>query len=88
MTGFVKFSAGLRWPVHQHLGQEYMLVLSGGFRQDDGLEVHAGTLHPMPEGSQHGFTIFDDEPCISAILVWGGVDFKEGDDIVIPDYRK
>jgi putative transcriptional regulator len=73
--GFVKMNASLNWPEHRHLGREYMLVLAGGFRQDDGTEVHAGQLHVMHEGTQHAFTIFDDEPCISAAVVFGGVEF-------------
>lgn len=76
-TGFVKIAAGVRWPVHRHLGQEHMLVLDGGFRQDDGAEVHAGELLVKEEDSVHGFTIFDDEPCISAVVLRGGVSFEE-----------
>jgi putative transcriptional regulator len=75
MIGFVKVAASVEWPPHKHLGTEYMLVLSGGFRQDDGVEVHAGQLHVMREGTAHGFTIFPDEPCIAAAVVFGGIEF-------------
>jgi putative transcriptional regulator len=75
--GFVKMGAAVRWPAHRHLGHESMLVLDGGFRQDDGLEVHAGQVHVMEEGSAHGFTIFDDEACITAVVVFGGVRFDD-----------
>jgi hypothetical protein len=54
-----------------------MLVLAGGYRQDDGVEVHAGQLHVMEEGTRHAFTIFDDEPCIAAAVVRGGVEFDD-----------
>jgi hypothetical protein len=54
-----------------------MLVLEGGFRQHDGVEVHPGDLHVMEEGSAHGFTIFEDETCISAAVVFGGVSFDD-----------
>ena len=40
-------------------------------------EVHAGDLHVMVEGTRHGFTIFDDETCVSAAVVWGGVQFED-----------
>jgi len=73
--GFVKMGPSIQWPAHKHLGREYMLVLEGGFRQDDGVEVHPGDLHVMEEGSSHGFTIFDDETCISAAVIFGGVEF-------------
>jgi putative transcriptional regulator len=74
--GFVKVEPNVEWPAHEHLGTEYMLVLSGGFRQDDGVEVHAGQVHVMQKGSVHGFTIFPDEPCIAAAVVFGGIEFK------------
>jgi len=75
--GFVKMGPSVRWPVHKHLGREHMLVLEGGFRQDDGVEVHPGQVHIMEEGTSHGFTIFDDETCVSAAVVVGGVEFED-----------
>lgn len=75
--GFVKMGPGVKWPAHRHLGRESMLVLEGGFRQNDGIEVHPGDLHVMEEGSAHAFTVFDDETCISAAVVFGGVSFDE-----------
>jgi putative transcriptional regulator len=75
--GFVKVGPGVTWPAHRHLGREYMLVLEGGFRQHDGVEVHPGQLHVMEEGSAHDFTIFDDETCISAAVIYGGVTFED-----------
>ncbi len=75
--GLVKMGPSVRWPAHRHLGREYMLVLEGGFRQHDGVEVHPGDLHVMEEGSAHGFTIFEDEACIAAAVVFGGVAFDD-----------
>jgi putative transcriptional regulator len=75
--GFVKMGPSVVWPTHRHLGRELMLVLDGGFKQHDGFEVHAGDVQIMEEGSAHGFTIFDDEACISAAVVFGGVAFED-----------
>jgi anti-sigma factor ChrR (cupin superfamily) len=75
--GFVKMGPSVVWPAHRHLGTEHMLVLEGGFKQHDGFEVHAGDVQVMEEGSAHGFTIFDDEACISAAVVFGGVAFDD-----------
>jgi hypothetical protein len=75
--GFVKMNPRLQWPRHTHLGTELMLVLQGGFRQHDGVEVHAGQTHVMTDGSSHAFTIFDDEPCVSAAVIHGDVRFDE-----------
>jgi hypothetical protein len=73
--GFVKMGPSVKWPAHKHLGREAMLVLEGGFKEDGGVEVHAGDLHVMEEGTSHGFTIFDDEPCISAAVIYNGAEF-------------
>jgi anti-sigma factor ChrR (cupin superfamily) len=76
--GFVKMAPSVSWPRHTHLGTEHMLVLAGGFKQtDDGHEVHPGMTHTMTEGSTHGFVVFEDEGCISAAVVWGGVKFDD-----------
>ncbi|MGZ3429450.1 MAG: cupin domain-containing protein [Polyangia bacterium] len=75
--GFVKVGPRVQWPAHRHLGREYMLVLEGGFQQDDGFEVHPGDVHVMEEGSSHAFTILDDETCIAAAVVFGGVAFAD-----------
>jgi hypothetical protein len=75
--GFVKMGPSITWPAHRHLGREQMLVLEGGFRQHDGVEVHPGDLHVMEEGSAHGFTVFDDETCISAAVIFGGIAFDD-----------
>jgi putative transcriptional regulator len=75
--GFVKMGPSVQWPAHRHLGRELMLVLEGGFKQHDGFEVHPGDLHVMDEGSAHGFVIFDDETCISAVVVFGGIAFDD-----------
>lgn len=76
-VGFVKMGKSVRWPMHRHVGVEEMLVLDGGFRQDDGVEVHPGDLHVMPDGSRHRFDIFDDEDCVSAVVIRGGVEFEK-----------
>ena len=33
--GFVKMGPSVKWPAHKHLGREFMLVLEGGFKEDD-----------------------------------------------------
>ena len=75
--GFVKMGASVRWPPHRHLGREFMMVLEGGFRQHDGVEVHAGDVHVMEEGSVHDFTIFGDEHCLAAAVLFGGIAFDD-----------
>jgi anti-sigma factor ChrR (cupin superfamily) len=83
LTAFVRMDAGAQWPFHKHLGREVMLVIGGGFREPDGTEVHAGDEHVMLEGSGHSFVIFDDEPCVSAVVLWGGAEFDGGVKITV-----
>jgi putative transcriptional regulator len=71
----VKLDPGVQWPAHRHLGQELMLVLEGGYRESDGHEVHPGDVRVMAEGTAHGFTAFPHEGCLSAAIVYNGVEF-------------
>jgi quercetin dioxygenase-like cupin family protein len=70
-TLFVRFRPGIRFPHHRHTGIERVLVLEGGYVNDDGTEYRAGDLHEMQAGTQHSFTVMKHEPCIFASVVTG-----------------
>ena len=66
LCAFVKMGAGVDWPAHSHLGTR---VHARPRRRLPATTMAsrsiAGDLHVMEEGTAHGFTIFDDEPCIA-----------------------
>jgi quercetin dioxygenase-like cupin family protein len=51
-AALIRFQPGSRVPLHEHLGFEHILVLSGSQTDEAGLTV-AGTLIVNPPGSRH-----------------------------------
>jgi putative transcriptional regulator len=76
IAGFVRVRAGQRFPMHKHLGAEHVIVLQGGFRDQDGTDYHAGDDSRMPAGSSHDFHAHDGEDLIYLAVVAGGVEFE------------
>jgi quercetin dioxygenase-like cupin family protein len=70
-TLVVRFEPGTRFPHHDHTGLERVLVLEGGYTNDDGVEYRAGDLHEMDAGTGHSFSVAEDELCIFASVVTG-----------------
>jgi putative transcriptional regulator len=77
-AGLVRFPAGLHWPMHRHLGEERMLILSGGFRDDAGRTWGPGDELVMTPGSMHALDIVGDRPCVSAVTLFEGLEMPPG----------
>lgn len=60
------FAPGLTFPEHRHRGHESVLLLEGSYTDRTGHVFRSGDLHEMGEGSEHGFVVASDEPCIAA----------------------
>ncbi len=72
--GWLQPNAG--FPAHAHGESETTLVLEGGFAEDGtGEEVWRGDELFKGEGSAHSFRVIGDGPCVSAVLVTGGLTF-------------
>lgn len=67
---FVRFSAGVRFPQHQHVGLERVLVLEGSYTDSNGLLHRAGELRDWPSNTAHSFRV-GPETCIFASVVFG-----------------
>lgn len=67
----LKFSPGLRFPRHRHLGLEHVLVLEGSYTDSDGHEVGPGDLQVMEAGSEHGLRVHQEQPCVAALVQFG-----------------
>lgn len=67
----VRLEAGSRFPKHRHDGNEHVLVLTGGLREDSGARQHAGELTKHQSGSAHAFVALPGEPCVAAVLSGG-----------------
>jgi quercetin dioxygenase-like cupin family protein len=74
-NGLVRLQAGARFPTHRHLGTERVLVLEGGYRDEQSGRVYGpGDLHEMPEGSSHAYSALPDHDLLFAVSVVTGVD--------------
>jgi len=66
---------GFQVPRHSHSGQEWTLILSGGYKAGAN-QYSAGDLHQEDEHSEHDLRIDDDGPCISLVADEGRLKFS------------
>jgi len=74
-VGFVHLKAGDPFPYHVHLGDEAVLILQGGLKNDDGRIYRAGDLIFDKANSAHQFEALPGEDLYYAVVVQNGVDF-------------
>lgn len=67
----LRFDPGFRFPVHQHRGDEEVLVLEGSYTDSHGNTVVAGDVQRMVAGSEHALMVSPAEPCVAAIVQRG-----------------
>lgn len=63
-----RFAAGMKFPLHRHLGNEDVLILEGSYTDSSGTVYRSGDVHHMDGGTAHTFTIAPDEPCVAAAV--------------------
>ena len=87
MTVLIRMEPGRGYPAHRHVGAEDVLVLSGGYRDDDGLELAAGDFHRYPAGSVHAPVALGDaeqpegpenRACVLFAVAHGGTELVAG----------
>jgi len=64
----LKAKGGMRMPEHTHQGEEWALILSGGYSVD-GKTYRRGDLHFENEESSHSPAICEGEDCICLIMI-------------------
>lgn len=83
ITGFVRLDPGTPFPHHEHLGDEYVLVLQGELLDSDGSRYPAGALSALPPDTEHEIRAVGPIPCVYLAVVFGGV--RVGDTVFSPD---
>lgn len=68
ITALVRVEPGATFPFHPHLGPETVMVLEGGFRDSQGVEVWRGEVQKMPGNTEHEFVAFDGVGCLCAAV--------------------
>jgi len=70
MTVLVRLEPGAQLPMHTHASREQVLVLEGGYRDDQtGVEFWRGAVDVRDEGTSHSFTAVEGPACICASVV-------------------
>lgn len=76
-NGLVRIAAGARFPLHRHLGTERVLVLEGGYRDEQSGRIYLpGDLHEMPTDSQHSYVALPERELLTAVSLVAGVDVE------------
>ena len=67
----VRFTPGMRFPRHRHPGDEVLFVLEGSYVDSSGRTIGPGDVHAMSAGTEHGFRVSREEPCLAASVQRG-----------------
>jgi mannose-6-phosphate isomerase-like protein (cupin superfamily) len=73
ITGFIRMPPDSTFPLHEHVGDEVVLVLRGSFRDSRGQTVGQGEIATSPAGSAHAFTVESGPELLYLVVVQGGV---------------
>ncbi len=68
-TGFVRLKKGMPFPRHRHVGPERVLVLEGGYFDNDQRWYGPGDLHVMEDGTEHSLQIGDEQDLLLAVIL-------------------
>ncbi|MBL8919341.1 MAG: cupin domain-containing protein [Myxococcaceae bacterium] len=70
LTVVVRLEPGAQLPMHTHAAREQVLVLEGGYRDDQsGREFWRGEVDVREQGTSHSFTAVEGPACICASVV-------------------
>lgn len=80
IVGFIRLEPGTVFPPHEHLGEERVLILQGGYQDEDGTVYKSGDLVVGAAGDSHFFTALEGADLIYLVVVQEGV--KIGDQVI------
>jgi putative transcriptional regulator len=70
LTVVVRLEPGAQLPLHTHASREQVLVLEGGYRDDQsGVEFWRGDVDVREAGTSHSFTAVEGPACLCASIV-------------------
>ena len=75
-AGFVRVQGGTRFPRHEHLGEERVLVLQGHCRDESGAISAPGDEVVMAPHTAHYFDVLDGPDFVYLVVLEGGVKFE------------
>lgn len=75
VVGFVRVDPGVTFPYHRHLGDERVVILQGGLRDEDGSVARRGDIVDKPGETAHSFVAIGDVPLVYLVVLQKGVEF-------------
>ena len=75
--GLIHLRANTKVGQHKHLGDEYMFILEGSVKTDDGVTYTAGEIVKGPSGTQHSLVAGSEGDCVFAVIAMHGVEFLD-----------
>ena len=73
LRGFVRVRAGTEFPVHEHLGEESVMIMQGYYADAvSGAVFGPGDTPVHPRDSSHGFRVLADGPDLLGLVVAHG----------------
>ena len=73
-TGFVRLKKGMPFPRHRHAGTESVLILEGGYHDDERRWYGPGDLHIMSESSEHSLQMSAEQDVLLAVILSGEIE--------------
>lgn len=74
-VGLVRMPAGLKFPVHRHIGGERVFILEGSYTDSEGKLWLPGDLHEMGAETSHAYQVLSDG-LLFALVLYGGVEIQ------------
>ena len=74
-VGLVGVPAGAAFPLHDHVGRETVLILSGGYTDNSGRHFGPGDVDDHADGDAHSYVCDAGEEMVLALVLRGGVRF-------------
>jgi putative transcriptional regulator len=76
--GLVRIAPGVRFPKHEHQGDEWSLVLSGSAEEEEsGAQWRPGDIVHRPAGSVHAFRVTSREPFVFGVVLHDRIELLE-----------
>ena len=73
-TGFVRLKKGMPFPRHRHRGPERVLILEGGYFDQDRRWFAPGDLHLMAQGTEHSLQMGAEEDVLLAVILTADIE--------------
>lgn len=72
-VGLVRLKRGMPFPAHRHTGSERVLILEGGYHDDQGRWYGPGEVHDMTRGTEHSLQLSTERDTLLAVVLEGEI---------------